>query len=383
MKQQSQSIKVNFMLKEELEILQKRLFEKIYKDVCNKYSPLLNDKEYDSERFYKDFKNEIEKNYDFNNPDYKKFFVKIEKIVLKKLSKVDDVKREVLPEKQQVEYYSQSQSKSQDNINNDKIKKAYNDYWMYPDKVKNNRLGSALKKKEEEDEWAIVNKYQYDKLKEEENLHKENLSSAKKTFLESLNKQMKEKEILEKIEKEKEEYLYNHQKALDKVKKEEEESYRKKVEKGILVNQIIKTELEKSNIIKENKNKEKVETEKKIENNYNRIIEKQIKEEQEKEAKKLQLLEDMKITLAKHKEKELIKFQVDQLKIAEKEMASKEKTDIALEKLNTIIRKKQIQINYRNQLESQIHSKKEEPFMNDIERSLNKKFIESVKNSIK
>jgi hypothetical protein len=119
---------VKFIDKYELEKLRNKLMVKLYRDIGRKYRSLIVDKEITLERFNKDFRKEIERNFDFSNPDYRKIFHDIEKLVLYKLARLPDRRRENIKEQYEIE------SKMR-NINYDR-----EEHFLFPEKVKNNRI---------------------------------------------------------------------------------------------------------------------------------------------------------------------------------------------------------------------------------------------------
>jgi hypothetical protein len=125
---------VKFIDKYELEKLRTRLMVKLYRDIGKKYRSLLTDKEITLEKFNKELKREIERNFDFSNPDYKKFFHEVEKMVLQKLARLPDKRRENIREKGEIE------SKLR-NINYDR-----EEHHLFPEKSKNNRVRNDNKK---------------------------------------------------------------------------------------------------------------------------------------------------------------------------------------------------------------------------------------------
>ncbi len=70
--------------------LKKNLAEKFFRDLSNKYFKLISDKKYDTNDFYEEFEKELQKSYNFYNPDYKSFFRKLEKVFLNKIQNLDN-----------------------------------------------------------------------------------------------------------------------------------------------------------------------------------------------------------------------------------------------------------------------------------------------------
>jgi hypothetical protein len=174
---------VKFIDKYELEDLRNKLIAKLFRDLGKKYKTILLDKDITIEKFTKDFEKEIQKNFDFSNPDYRKFFHESEKLILEKLSKLPDKRRENMKQKQEID----------NKLLNVEVDKE--EYFLYPERVKNNRIRKEVDK--QSNEWAKMANYEYEQFVSE---------THKKAIEERIRKQLLNeelgKQICEKREKE-------------------------------------------------------------------------------------------------------------------------------------------------------------------------------------
>ena len=82
--------------KDDFEKMIKELFIKVKKDIKNKYSSLIYEKNYNIDSFYKTLiKIIIDYNY-YNNKNYNSLLRKVENIFLKNIAKYDDIHRKIL-----------------------------------------------------------------------------------------------------------------------------------------------------------------------------------------------------------------------------------------------------------------------------------------------
>jgi hypothetical protein len=182
---------IKYMHQEELNKLKNKLLEKLYRDIDNKYKNILNDKGYNIQFFKKEFSKKVENYFDFNNPDYKKFFKQIEKDFLNKMNKIDDIKREAMPDQEEIEYLSNPKRNEAPVTNG--FDNPYNSVFNNNEKTKREKLRNLIKHKMEKDEWGIIAKKDHAKYLREQK-EKENVYVQKrKEYFETLNQQMKEK----------------------------------------------------------------------------------------------------------------------------------------------------------------------------------------------
>jgi hypothetical protein len=202
---------VKYMDKWELEKLRNKMMEKLYRDIGKKYKTLILDKEITLDKFTKDFRKEVEQNFDFNNPDYKHFFHEVEKVFLNKITRCPDKRRENLQEKEEIE-------SKLNNMNYDKEQ-----HHLFKERIKNNRVRKEAQKKE--NEWAKMAKFDYEQYVAEE--HRKMIEDKIKRQLlnEDLRKQITDKERHEQEVKEQEERYFNEilQGTLTKLDFEERE----------------------------------------------------------------------------------------------------------------------------------------------------------------
>jgi hypothetical protein len=206
---------VKYINKDELNELKNKLIEKLYRDISKKYHTILVEKEYDVKKFANVFQKEIEKNFDFNNPDYKRFFRTIEEIVLKKLSTIEDKKRDQL-------------------IGVEDINRETNYMTFNENVTEKNKLKKKLDKKKE-DEWDKIIKYDYQQYLEETKNNIEEERNKKLKISNELDKQIKDKIIREEEIKQNDDKYYNQilKKAIDTLDIEEKEKNLKAKEKFI------------------------------------------------------------------------------------------------------------------------------------------------------
>jgi len=219
----------------------------VFRDLSNKYYNLLKDKNYDINHFNKDFEREMEKNYDFNNPDYKSFFRKIEYIFLLKMNSIED--KNIFNDSEIIERENNKIFNRTQNSNLNNTNKINNNYNKNSIKNKNENEKQAiirdeikllysprkeeLNRKQNEDEWAkIVNK-DFNKFLLENEFNKQKEKSVKMQYSKILLDQIREKENLKKMESENERKYYQDvflKNLKDEEKKEIEkmENYKKR-----------------------------------------------------------------------------------------------------------------------------------------------------------
>ena len=264
MKPASTSSDLKYKQKQELESLKKKLLLKLARDIKNKYSSLLSDKELEVEFFNKEFQNEIEKHFDFNNPDYKKFFLKVEKLVLTKLDKIQDKKRENLIQKNEVEELTSTSLDKKTKF--EKI----NFNYLPEGKLKRTKLREELKRKEKDD-WAKLAKYSCSTFQEEQSKEKENEKKLKSLYKEELMTQIT-------MKKETENFLKREERSeiVDIIRQKEEEKQKEEQLKNEKIKQI-KLTYEKLN--RDNEANRKIKSEILLKN---KMEEKRIEEEMKK-----------------------------------------------------------------------------------------------------
>lgn len=98
-------LKLNFIDREKLDLSKKNLLNKILRDLDNKYKILIAEKGFKfNESLSKNLLKLIDEFYDFNNPQYVKFFnYKVEKFFLSKMSKIEDKRIGNLPERKEIQ----------------------------------------------------------------------------------------------------------------------------------------------------------------------------------------------------------------------------------------------------------------------------------------
>lgn len=325
--------------KEELEKLKTKLFEKIFRDLSNKYRRLIYEKQLDIKTCYPHLAKEIEKTFDFSNPDYPKMFQVIEKKFLKEISsRTDQIRNQMLSE--------------------EKVANALVD-----------PLDDCPKRKakDQQDEWTLINKYNYLTYQEEEKKKKEEDKLNKKKFQEDLRKQIELKEKIKREEKEKENRM-----------NELEISYNLK---GAAPIRVVKDPCS-SLLVEENKKlaelKRKIKEEEKHQDEVQaHLLGEKIKEEEKKEE-----VSNQSILRKKEELKEYLRKQMEQ-KEKQKESVKNER-EILQEKVNIImltkekekIKKISIQ-NYKDELDKQMRYRERcSCGMSDVEKRMNKDLIE-------
>jgi len=214
--------RMSYIEREHLIELKKKLTEKVFRDLSNKYYNLLHDKNYNIDTFFKDFEKEMEKSYDFNNPDYKIFFRKIENIFLNKMNKMENkniFNDNDIFEKEEIKSNKSKSNKNLKNLENEnknehQFRKTFTNYNENVNDNYNQALirdqikmlytpkKDELKRKYEEDEWAkIVNK-DYFKFIEENETQKLKIKIMKLEYSKKLQDQIKSKKDLKKSENE-------------------------------------------------------------------------------------------------------------------------------------------------------------------------------------
>lgn len=217
--------RINYLERERLDDLKKKLTEKSFRDLSNKYSILIKEKKYNIVKFKKDFDIIMEKNYDFNNPDFKTFFRKVEKKFLNIMYHLED--KNILNDsefldknylKGKVSYKSNGFAKHQRNFINNKRGNSTLDVNKYHTEIskreedynEKKRLYSPLKdeylRKNANDDWRKLIKNQNEKyLDEKEQMRNTNIK-IKNEYKNSLFEQMKEKQVEKKWDEEEEKF---------------------------------------------------------------------------------------------------------------------------------------------------------------------------------
>jgi len=252
-KSSSKIERLTYIEREHLSKLKKQLADKVLRDLANKYYIIIKDKNYNIKNFYFEFEKELEKSYDFNNPDYKIFFRKIENIFLNRMNRLEDknifnsdevieknfnkgkgfnntYNKKFTVDNKNFSFGSSFQNKQLENLPNENYKQAF-----VKDQIKMfySPKREELKRKQNEDEWAkLANKDYYKFLEENEN-RKKKLKNSQAEYSNILHEQMKEKEILKKIESENEKKFYDevflkNLQDQDKIDLEKTENYKKK-----------------------------------------------------------------------------------------------------------------------------------------------------------
>jgi hypothetical protein len=244
--------RISYLERENLDKLKKQLINKVFRDLSNKYFHLVKDKNYQITNFIKDFEIEMEKNHDFNNPDYKSFFRKIENVFLSKMNLIEN--KNIYNDS---DIFKRESRYSQMNINCilNKSKKI-NDFNYNPALIKNDNEKQAitrdeirilysprkneLKTKQNEDEWSKIINNDYNKYLIDNEMKKQIEKNHKMQYSQLLLEQINEKKELKKLELEKEKKYYDEV-FLKNLKKEE----KKEIEKNE-INKKICTETKKS-----------------------------------------------------------------------------------------------------------------------------------------
>jgi hypothetical protein len=171
--------------KQELDILHHKLFEKLYHDISKKHNALFRSKDITLENFSLIFHDEFDKHLNYKNPDYKKFFTQMERIILKVISK--------LPDK----------------FNKSVIKKPTlkKEKELYDEPTLTEKQKKELAKKN--NEWAKIAKFESEQFISQKQRQDLEDMIAKQLLQDDLKKQIEEKKEYENREKERNEKFYN------------------------------------------------------------------------------------------------------------------------------------------------------------------------------
>jgi hypothetical protein len=363
---------VKSIQREEINKMKKKLMEKVVKDLKNKYNTLVYDKQFNIGLFEKTLSKNIEKYFDFANPDYLKFFQKIEQIFLKEISRKEDVKREALPNLREAEVISQIPAQSNPEFK--EWNKIYDDYCNFPEKTKKNKLRNELNRKEK-DEWAKIASDDYKKFIKEKDEKELNQSKNRKQLCQDLKRQICNKEEHDKRKKEEEEFYYQNifKKSLDKMIGREENliEAKKKLKEESL--KLIKANEEKWKL-KEEEKVLNLEKDKDIINKIKKQDEKDEKDydlkEKEKKQKNLEYHEYLKQQISEKNNKRLR----EKLNLAELEKKEIEDLKSRIKNENELskLKNRNLQMSYNNDLTKQIQEKPLEEYMNENEKKYNK-----------
>jgi hypothetical protein len=372
MKQAKKSATLNIksMRKQELENLKIKLFEKIYRDISNKYSKLLYDKDYNLDKFEKHFKREIENSFDFNNPDYLDFFKKVESVFLKEMNKIDDKKRDSLLDKETVtKIVTQNEMKSQSQLNQDE------------NIITRQELIKKLKQKEN-DEWALITKYENMKFIEDNKKKVEDEEKRKKEILQDLHDQIILKKYIDNLIKNEEDSKIKDLINFDS--KQVEQQKLKELEKSNEIKEKITSIFSENSQLIEIKKKRELK-EKEDEKKAKLVFNKQLEEEDKKHKNEL---------LVKHKReydfKEFLKKQIKDkeeynkafqanLNLTEQQELEKKVQEIMEKKEKEKMKLKYGQQKYKEDLDFQIYRKTDEIGMTEQEKKINKILLDKSK----
>lgn len=232
---------LSYLQREKLSYLKRKLCEKVFRDLSNKYYNLIRDKSYDINNFTKEFEKEMEKSYDFNNPDYKIFFRKIENIFLNKMFYLEDKNGFndcAINDRNSKEKIEKANKKnmSQTGFSFGKGYSIRNldQYHIECENIKNptkivfsSLKKDNLKKRQTEDEWAKIAEKDYKKFLQENEIEKKKAYEKKVQYSQVLESQIKEKENSKKQEIEKDRKYYEEVFLKDLQKMENEEKLKK------------------------------------------------------------------------------------------------------------------------------------------------------------
>ncbi len=222
--------RLSYIEREHLIDLKMKLTQKVFRDLSNKYYNLLQDKNYNIDNFFKDFEKEMEKSYDFNNPDYKSFFRRIESGFLNKMNKIEDKNKynddQILEREENkiykdklnsnlnnlTDYYKKNiQGKKSFNRNKDENETENYKQALIRDEIKMlySPKMDELKRKQEEDEWAKIINKDYLKFLQEDQTERQKQKNLKLEHSKILHEQIKSKENLRKSEMENEKKYFD------------------------------------------------------------------------------------------------------------------------------------------------------------------------------
>lgn len=396
-KDEIMSKNIKYIQREELENLKKKLLAKVLRDFNNKYNSVLNDKEVKAQVFTKDLEKEIGKIFDFNNPDYNKFFQKVEKLILNKLNKIQDKKRGALLNREEVEDiaegkvnesypklikddYTQTNNSSTgpNTLKQSELNKAITNKNYTPSRYNGTRILLNEYKKKENDEWALLIKNDHDDYIKNNQLKNYELAQMKHNYLENIQKQIEFKKELEKKRKKEEEETLKKliQMSNDNLKMEEEFNRNKLAQKREMNLKLFHENEQNKEILRKNEEMVK-EEEKRIEEEMKIYSEMEEKKMEEQRRDKFKAERELKIFIQKQiEEKELMKKNEKKLKEEEQKSMSKifeETAKNSMKKLNEL---KEIKNAYKHELDKQLEKKQELPSMSETERAINKKLLD-------
>jgi len=234
--------RLSFDERQHLIELKKNLADKVFRDLSRKFYKLIRDNNYDLNNFIRDFEKEMKTSYDFNNPDYKVFFRKLENVFLKKMKHLEDKKKLnndgysdediefkksintncKVKKKLSMDYSTYSYGKGYSIKNIDHFKNQNDKHTFVKDQIKiiYSPKKEELIRKRTEDEWAQIINNDYNNYVKENALHKEKAKNLKMEYSKKLLNQIKEKEDQKKMELEKER-KFHEEVYLKKLQEEE------------------------------------------------------------------------------------------------------------------------------------------------------------------
>jgi hypothetical protein len=355
---------INYVKKEQVQKIKRNLLDKILRDIKNKYLTILEDKRLNLNDFSQKILKEIDDVYKSKDSDYIKLFRKIENYILKNLSKYDDVKRENIMEKKEVDIIIKG-----NNNQIDETDQQFHICCLPEGKIKRNIFRSALKKRED-DGWAKIILNNKKKFEEQENQNlKDNICkkySYKNELDQIVNNKMElenkmkinEKQNLDNCYYPMEETLgkLDYKKIYENINSENKKNVKLLKETSEFYNKLDQ-ELEKERIQKsiqdDAKNEENLKRKRQYELELQNFLRKQIEDKKQSKLKSNLFKED-----ERNKICELINEE------------SKLKQNLG----QSIKNMKQA---YKKDLDNQIKMKKEIPSMSPVEELINKKLLYS------
>jgi hypothetical protein len=218
--------RLDYLEREKLDDLKKKLNLRVFRDLSNKYNILLKEKKYCINNFKKDFDIIMEKNYDFNNPNYMAFFRLTEKSFLNKMFHIEDKNiyndpdflNKNFQKKERINFKSNGFVAHKNNFFNYKRGNSLVDVDKYHSEINKREkefndskrfyspLRDELERKQTYDDWGKLSLFESKKyLEEKEKLKKIELKN-KNDYKEFLFKQMKEKKNCKKWDEEEEKF---------------------------------------------------------------------------------------------------------------------------------------------------------------------------------
>jgi hypothetical protein len=355
---------INYVKKEQVQKIKRNLLDKILRDINNKYLAIFQDKGLNLNDFSEKILKEIDDVYISKDSDYLKLFKKIENYILKNISKYDDVKRDNMMEKKEVDIIIKG-----NNNQIDETDQQFHICSLPEGKIKRSILRSSLKKRED-DGWAKIILNNKKKFEEEENqnvkeniykkyCYKNELDQIVNNKIELENKmKINEKQNLENCYYGNDETLgkLEYKKIYENINSENKKIFKLLKETSDFYNKLDQ-ELEEERIQKSIKDDAKYEENLKIKRQYElelqNFLRKQI--EDKKESK-------FKSNLLKEEERNKI------CKLIEEESKLKQNLGQSI---------KNIKLAYKKDLDYQIKMKKEIPSMSPVEELINRKLLYS------